>query len=198
MVLWRRLSSDQPVDSILREAFFNVISVFSGAGFASGSFDNWGTPVVIVTIAVGMIGGCTSSSSAALSVFQVQIALRAIAAEIRRIHSPHRMTHVMYDGRRVDDDALNCVIMYVYSFVFVMGALAVVLTLLGLDLESAVFASWASITNVGYGLGPIAARTGTFVEFPDAAKWAMMLGMVIGRLALMTFFVILLPRFWLD
>jgi trk system potassium uptake protein TrkH len=34
------------------------------------------------------------------------------------------------------------------------------------------------------------------LAFPDAAKWIMIVGMLLGRLELMAVFVILMPRFW--
>jgi trk system potassium uptake protein TrkH len=39
-------------------------------------------------------------------------------------------------------------------------------------------------------------RTGTFVDFPDAAKWIMILAMLLGRLGLLAILVLVLPRFW--
>ena len=70
------------------------------------------------------------------------------------------------------------------------------MTLVGVDTESALFAAWTSIGNIGYGYGPLVARTGTFIDFPDAAKWLMIVAMLMGRLGLLAIFVLVLPRFW--
>ena len=40
------------------------------------------------------------------------------------------------------------------------------------------------------------AKTATFVDFPGAAKWLMIAGMLLGRIALVAVFVMVLPRFW--
>lgn len=196
VTLWRILSSDQSVESSFRESLFNLSSIFSGTGFFSGSFAGWGGLAQIVALIIGFVGGCSSSSSAGLTVFRVQVMHRAIFAQIRQIHSPNRITPVRYDGRTVEDDVLNPLIMYVYSYVFLIGALSILMTLMGIDAESAVFASWTSLGNIGYGYGPMVARTGTFVDFPDLAKWVMTVAMLMGRLALLAVFVVVLPRFW--
>jgi trk system potassium uptake protein TrkH len=41
------------------------------------------------------------------------------------------------------------------------------------------------------------ARTGTFIDFPDGAIVLMTIAMLMGRLALLAVFVVLLPRFWI-
>jgi trk system potassium uptake protein len=70
------------------------------------------------------------------------------------------------------------------------------MTLVGVDMVSALFGIWTSIGNIGYGFGPMVAETGTFRDFPDAAKWLMTLAMLLGRLGLLAIFVLVLPRFW--
>lgn len=66
----------------------------------------------------------------------------------------------------------------------------------GWNSTSALFGIWTSIGNIGYGYGPMVARTGTFIDFPDAAKGLMIVAMLMGRLALLAVFVLFLPRFW--
>jgi trk system potassium uptake protein TrkH len=194
--MWRLATSDQAFEPVLREALFNVTSIFTGTGFFSGSFGSWGSFGMVVAFSAGMIGGCSGSSSGALSVFRVQVLFAAIAAQIRQIHSPHRVFPVRYDGRRVEVDVMNALILYVTGYVLVIGVLSVCLTFTGVDAESAIFGIWTSIGNIGYGMGPLVAPTGTFVDFPTAAKWLMILAMLMGRLALLAVFVLVLPRFW--
>ena len=69
-----------------------------------------------------------------------------------------------------------------------------------IDVESitltAFSAAATSIANVGPALGPIAGPAGNFSTFPDAAKWLMSLGMLMGRLELFTVIVLLSRSFW--
>ena len=74
--------------------------------------------------------------------------------------------------------------------------MAVLILDTGVDIASAIFASWTSIGNIGYGYGPLVAPTGTFIDFPDTAKLLMVLAMIMGRLSLLSVFVVALPRFW--
>ncbi|QCP84603.1 TrkH family potassium uptake protein [Cereibacter sphaeroides] len=196
VTLWRVLTSDQALEPAFREAAFNLVSVFTGTGFFSGSFTGWGGFGLVVAFCVGMIGGCSSSSSGALSVFRVQVVLTAIRVQIERIGMPDRMTSVRYEGRRVEEDVMNALILYVTGYILAIGVLSVAVTLTGVDPTSALFGVWTSIGNIGYGYGPLVARTGTFIDFPDLAKWLLIVTMLMGRLALLAVVVLVLPRFW--
>jgi trk system potassium uptake protein TrkH len=194
---WRLATDGGAVEPVFRETLFNLTSVMSGTGFFSGSFSSWGGFSVVVAFVIGLIGGCSSSSSGALTVFRVQVTAAAVIARLRLIASPSRVVPVKYDGRTVDEATMNGVVMYVGAYVLTIGVLSVAMTLVGVDTESALMGIWTSIGNIGYGYGPLVARTGTFVDFPDPAKWIMIVTMLMGRLALLAVFVVMLPRFWM-
>ena len=196
VTIWRVASSDQDIEPAFRESLFNLISIMSSTGFSTGSFAVWGSFAIIVGIWLGIIGACSGSSAAGLSVFRVQIMLAALAAEIRRIHSSHRIVPIKYDGRAVNNDTMDAIILYLGAYILGFGVIAELIAETGVDFESALFAAWTSIGNIGYGYGPLVARTGTFVDFPDPAKMLMVLAMIMGRLSLLSVFVIALPRFW--
>jgi trk system potassium uptake protein TrkH len=196
VTLWRVLTSDHEVEPAFREALFNLSSILTGTGFFSGTFSIWGSFAMSVAFLVGLIGGCSGSSSGALSVFRVQLAATAISAQVAMIQHPDRVVALRYSGKAVDPETINALMLYVTGYILTIGVLSVVMTLLGVDSESALFAIWASLGNIGYGFGPMVAETGTFRDFPQAAKWVMTLAMLLGRLGLLAIFVLVLPRFW--
>ena len=196
VTLWRVLTSDMAVEDAFREALFNLVSIMSSTGFFSGSFASWGGYMLVVAFVIGVIGACSGSSAAGLSVFRVKVAAAVLAAQIRQIATPNRVIVVKYDGQNVTDDVINSLILFITGYVVLLGVMSVALTLTGVDLYSALWAVWTSLGNIGYGFGPLVARTGTFVDFPDAAIWMLSLAMILGRLGLLAILVVLLPRFW--
>lgn len=198
VTLWRVATSDQGLEPAFREALFNLVSIQSSTGFFSGSFGTWGGYALVVSFVVGVIGACSGSSAAGLSVFRVQVAAAALAAELRRIASPSRVVKVKYDGRVVGEDVISGLILFITGYVFLLGVMTVAMTLLGVDVISALWGVWTSIGNVGFGFGPLVARTGTFIDYPDAAIWIMTAAMLLGRLGLLAVLVMFLPRFWRD
>ncbi|EEW25464.1 TrkH family potassium uptake protein [Rhodobacter ferrooxidans] len=196
VALWQALTTGGEFEPTFREALFNLTSIISGTGFFSGNFGNWGGLALLVAFVLGIIGGCSGSSSGALTVFRVQLAGAVIVAQVRRVVSPNQIAMVKYGGRTVEDDVMNALILFVSAYILTLGVLSVAITLAGVDMMSGLFGIWSSMGNIGYGIGPMVAPTGTYIDFPTAAKWLMILAMLMGRLSLMAVLIVLLPRFW--
>ena len=196
VTLWRWWQGGQGLEEAFRQSLFNLISIMTGTGVFSTDISHWGGFALVVAFVVGIIGGCSGSSSAALSVFRVQLAMAAVRAHLRQVSLPHRVEPVRYAGRAVDEATLSGVMTFVTGYILLMGVFSVAIALSGLDMQSAIFASWSSLGNIGFGIGPAIAATGTYADFPPSAKWIMILAMLIGRLSLLAVFVVLMPRFW--
>ncbi len=193
---WRVISTGAEVEPAFRDATFNLVSIFTGTGFFSGSYASWGGFAQLIALIVGFIGGCSGSSTGALSVFRVQVAASAVMSQVKCVVSPNRVEPVRYAGRTVDTETINSVIMFVTGYILLTGVLSVAMTLTGVDTESALFGVWTSMGNIGYGFGAVVAPTGTFIEYPFSAKWILILAMLLGRLSLLAVLVIFLPQFW--
>ena len=196
VTLWRIVTADDPVEQVFRETLFNLVSIMSSTGYGIGSFSTWGGLAFVVAFVIGVIGACSGSSAAGLSVFRVQLAASALFAALRQTLLPSRIDPVRYEGKRVDDDVINGLILFISGFILLLGGISVSLTLTGLSSDQALWAAWTSLANIGYSMGPVVARTGTFIEFPDASIWILSLAMLLGRLGLLAILVMFLPRFW--
>jgi trk system potassium uptake protein TrkH len=193
---WRVLTTGAPLEPTFREALFNLTSIMSSTGFFSGSFPTWGGLMLVVAFVIGVIGACSGSSAAGLSVFRGQLVVAVLKREIRRIGSPSSVDPIRYEGRTVEEDVLNALILFVSSFILILGVMSVAMSLMGVDTVSALFAVWTTLGNVGYGFGPLVERTGTFIDFPPGAIAIMTLCMILGRLGLLAIMVMVLPSFW--
>jgi trk system potassium uptake protein TrkH len=152
--------------------------------------------MIVIAFAIGIIGACSGSSAAGIGIFRSLIAWNALRAHVRRITMPDRVERVKYEGRTVDDDVLNSVIMFVTGYIVILGTFSVAASLTGTDWQSALFGVWTSLGNIGYGFGPEISRTGTLQTYNDTAKWIFIAAMLLGRLGLLAMLVVVLPRFW--
>ncbi|MCC7321991.1 MAG: TrkH family potassium uptake protein [Rubellimicrobium sp.] len=193
---WGIIGLDLPFETALRESFFNITSITTGTGLVSGSFAHWEGPALIVAFILGLMGGCSGSSTAAMSAFRVQLSLTVLWARIRQIQSPNRIVPIRYAGKPVSVEVVDSLMVFMSAFVLGLGLFAVAITLTGVDSFSALNGAWMALCNIGYGFGPLATIDGTFRHYPDAAKMLMALAMLLGRLGLLSVFVIVLPRFW--
>lgn len=185
-----------PVEEVLRETVFNTITIFSGTGYASTDVLAWGHLPLALLIIVGLIGGCTGSTGCSVKVFRYLILFQTVRAQIRRMHSPHRVYPLRYEGRPLDRDVVNSVMAFFTLFMLTFGLLIVGLSLTGLHPRTALTAAWTAIANVGPVWGPEITRNGSVAEFPEPAKILMIIGMYLGRLELVSVLVLLMPRFW--
>jgi trk system potassium uptake protein len=196
IVGWRVLMQREPVLHTLHDSVFNVVSVFSGTGFGSGDVTLWGPMPFVVLLIVGFIGGCTSSTGCSVKVFRYLVMIEAIRTQFRRLLLPYSVQPVRLDGRTVDQDVINSVIVFFTLFVLSFGVLAVALAMTGLAPRTALTAAWTAIANIGPAFGPGVGPTGAVDGFPASAKWLMVAGMLVGRLELLSVYVLFTVRFW--
>ncbi len=198
VVVYRMIRLDHYGEYAFRETLFNVVSIFSGTGFGDGDILAYGPFAFAVFFCVGAIGGCSGSTGCSIKIFRYQIMLRAISAQIRRLLSPHRVVPVRYEGRPVSEGVMNSIMLLFTCFILTFGLMIVALSLTGLSFFASVTGAWTAVFNIGPAFGPEVAASGALSNFPDAAKWLMSLGMLLGRLEIVSCLVLLVPRFWAD
>ncbi len=196
MVVWLVVNDRHPLPEAIREALFNVTSVMTGTGYASDAYDTWGALPVALFFIIPLIGGCTGSTSCSAKVFRYQVLYAALVVQIRRIHSPHGVFPLRYQGRPVEAEVVSSIMGYFFVFVCALSIWAILLSLMGLDTITAISAAVASLGNIGPGLGPEIGPSGNYAGLPDTAKWLLSLGMLLGRLEFLSVLVLFMPVFW--
>uniref|UniRef100_UPI004048102A TrkH family potassium uptake protein n=5 Tax=Yoonia sp. TaxID=2212373 RepID=UPI004048102A len=179
-----------------REALFNVTSIISGTGYASADYMTWGTFPVVMFFFIGLIGGCAGSTACSVKVFRYQLLLASIKSQIRQIHSPHGIFLPRYQGRPVSHDVLSSVMAFFVAFLLVLGVVATLLSMTGLDFITSVSGAAAAIANIGPGLGSEIGPSGNYAGLNDTAKWILAAAMLIGRLEMMAVLVLFTRSFW--
>lgn len=180
----------------LLAAAFNITSILTGTGYATTDYGQWGSFSIALFFVLTFIGGCAGSTSCGLKIFRLQVVIKSGWRYIRQLSLPHGVFVVRYNGRLLDDNVANSVIAFVLIFILSFSAVALTLSLMGLDPLTALSASAAAIANVGPGLGPHIGPSGTYAGLPDAAKWVLCFGMLLGRLEFLTVLVMFAPSFW--
>jgi trk system potassium uptake protein len=196
IVAYRLVTHGGALEPVIRESAFNLVSLMTGTGYGTTDVAAWGDFPLLVVVVAGFIGACTASTGCSIKVFRYLVLFEAIKVQLRELIHPSRVAPIHLRGRRVEDDVITSVVVMFTAFVLGFGLLAVGLSLTGLELRTAITAAWTAICNIGPAFGPEVGETGAVAGFPDAAKWMMMLGMLLGRLEMVAVLVLLLPRFW--
>jgi len=177
-------------------AWFNLVSIITTTGFASGDYQLWGSLAVIVFFFCTFIGGCSGSTTGGIKVFRLQIFGGLMKEQVLTAIHPRAIISRRYNGRLISSEIIASSISYMFLMTACLVVIAVILALTGLDLVTSFTGAATAVMNVGPGLGPIIGPAGNFSSLSDTAKWALSAGMLLGRLEFLTILVLFTPAFW--
>jgi len=180
----------------LRSISFNVISILTGTGYVTQSFDNWGNFPLIYFLILMFIGGCAGSTTCGIKIFRLQILYLFIKNQLKKIIYPRGIFIIKYDNNNVNEKFMASIISFIYLYIVIFFVITALLSLSGLDYTTSISGAATSISNVGPGLGELIGPNGNFSQFPDFSKWVLSFGMILGRLELFAILVLFLPSFW--
>ena len=196
VAVWQVLTQGAAGELAFREALFNVTSIATGTGYASADYQLWGSFPVAVIFLIGLVGGCAGSTCCSIKIFRFQLVFAAIRTQIKQIHNPHGVFGPRYAGRPVSQDVLSSVMAFFVMFFLTLAVAAILLALMGLEPVTAISGAVTALANIGPGLGPEIGPSGNFAGLPDQAKWVLIAAMLIGRLELMSVYVLFTLTFW--
>ena len=143
-----------------------------------------------------LVGGCAGSTTCGIKIFRLQILYQSAKVQIFKLLNPHGVSLDKYNKKPVSGDITSSVMGYFFMFIISYIIIALILSFLGNDFLTSLSGAATSLANVGPGLGNVIGPTKTFAELSDITKWVLAIGMLIGRLELLSVFIILTPAFW--
>ncbi|WP_114416499.1 TrkH family potassium uptake protein [Marinospirillum perlucidum] len=180
----------------LTHATFNIVSVVTTTGYAASDYNSWGTFAVVFFLYLMFVGGCSGSTSGGFKVFRHQLSIMLMRNQMMALLHPRGVFSQNYNGRHVPDDVIRSMVAFTFFFFATIAALALALSFMGLDFITSFTAAVTAVANVGPGLGVTVGPAGNFSSLPDLGKWLMALGMILGRLEIVTFMILFTRAFW--
>jgi trk system potassium uptake protein TrkH len=175
---------------------FNMVSTITTTGYVSTDYSLWGGFFVAAFLFLMFTGGCSGSTAGSVKAFRIQLALKLFWTQIKKLIHPNGVFVVRLNGRRVDPSITSALVAFFFAIGLTVIALTVALGAMGLDLVTSLSSAVTAVTNVGPGLGEIVGPAGNFAPLPALAKWLLAVAMLLGRLELMTVFVLLTRVYW--
>ena len=175
---------------------FNSISIITGTGFISDNFENWGNYSSILFLFIMFIGGCAGSTTGGLKIFRFQILFLSVKNHIRKLIKPHGVFVSKFNDKAIPDSTFDSVTSFFFVYILGFILIAFLLSFSGLDLVTCLSAAATSISNVGPGLGEMIGPEGNFALLSDYSKIILSLGMLFGRLEILTLLILLSPFYW--
>ena len=112
----------------------------------------------------------------------------------RGVHSSAYLP-LKLDGKIVQDNVMNNVMVIFLMFVISLIVTMFALVLSGFGMEEAFSSAITCMSNIGPSLGEYGGF-GSFADAPVISKWILFVAMYLGRLEIATVLVLFSPSFW--
>lgn len=169
----------------LAEAFhaagFQVSSIMTTTGYATVDFDKWPELSRMVIVMIMFVGGCAGSTGGGIKVARIILLVKSIKKEFKRMIHPRSVSITKLDGKRVSDEAVHSVNVYLTVFMLIFVSSILLVSFDNKDMTSNVTAVAATLNNIGPGLG-IVGPTGNFSSYGMLSKIVFIIDMLLGRL----------------
>lgn len=179
----------------LRAAAFQVVSICTTTGYCTADYALWPPLAHILLLLLMALGGCAGSTGGGVKMMRVLLLLKHALVEMRKMQHPRAVYTVWFNERPVPPQLVTNVLGFFLLFMLVFVGGALVLTLAGRDIVTAVGATAATLGNIGPGLGLVGPSC-NFAFMAPLEKWLLTGLMLIGRLEIYTVLVLLLPGTW--
>ena len=183
------------VGNALRSSFFSVISTITTTGFFVGDYTRWPVGLWVILLLLAFIGPCSGSTAGGIKIIRQLIFGKNAYLELKRVIHPNAIIPVKINKKALSRSVVfkTMTFVFVYFFIFVIGV--IILLTMGVDFDTSVGASIATLSNFGTGIGSVG-PFGTYAFLPQGAKWILVALMLLGRVELFTLISIFSRNFW--
>ena len=195
--LYLFLINDQTLESAFRHSAFSIMTILSSTGFVTVDYEKWAPFFTHFFLFLLLFGACAGSTSGGVKMVRYQLLLKNSLLELKRLIHPSAVLPVRQNGRTISPDIITKVAAFVLMYLAIFGLSSLIMSILGLEITSAMGSVAACMGNIGPGLGSTGPVT-NFSSVPDPGKWLLSFDMLLGRLELYTVLMILRPSFWRE
>ena len=191
----------------LRQAAFNVVSVFTSTGFATVDFQLWPQFVLALMIGSMVVGACTGSTAGGIKTFRFLVCLKLVAYTVRHYVRPRSVERVKFGNDTLPAALISGVVALVLVWVI---ALFLGTALLLLDTRLPFLSALSTSASMlgccgpaicpvdasGAVLGPDLGPMGTYGALHGWAKMLCCALMLLGRLEFLLPLALCAPSLW--
>ena len=182
-------------------ALFTITSFLTTTGFESADWTatrNWsglGTPGLML-VGLSLIGGGVATTAGGIKLLRVYALWKHGQREVERLVHPSSVGGSGAVARQIRRQGAQIAWIFFMLFTISIAAVMVLISLTGVQFETAMVLSVAALSTTGP-LAAIAAESPiSYAGIPDSAKIVLAFAMVLGRLEALAIIALLNPEFW--
>jgi len=188
------LSNEGSPFSAIRESLFQVVSILSTTGFATGDYVAWGPFYWLIFLLLMTVCGCAGSTSGGMKTVRIVVLVKNIRNELSKLIHPNAVIPIRLNGTALSYELIQRTTAFVSLYIFLVFLSTLIFTLTGMGFEESLGAAFTAISNTGPGLGANG-PAGSFADLSHFSKFYMSFLMIIGRLEIFTVLILFTPDF---
>ena len=178
-----------------RASLFQIVSIITTTGFASGDFTTWGPLATFIFFLLLFSGASAGSTSGGIKIVRIIVLMKNGFLEFKRRLHPNAVIQVQLNQQPVSNTIIYNLLAFIFLYLFIFTIGSVAMTALGVEFVEAISTVASALGNVGPALGKYG-PSNSFAELPAAGKWILSFLMLFGRLELFTVALLLTPYYW--
>ena len=190
-----RLYIYNSIFTALRYASFQVVSIATTTGFVTTDYDIWPAFSKSVLLILMFVGGCAGSTGGAIKNIRVLLLLKQAYREFHKLIHPKAITPIRLGDKTVSEEVMRNITSFFFLYILIFVICTFIMSILGLDIVSAMASVAATLGNVGPGLGLVGPAQ-NYALIPPLGKITLILCMLLGRLEIYTVLILVIPEFW--
>ncbi len=183
------------IERSFRDALFQIVSIVTTTGYVTADYEAWGLVAKVFFFILLFVGGSAGSTGGGIKFVRHTLLLKNSWVELKRLIHPRAVIPLRYNGHAVTPNIIANIMAFFLFYIGIAGVGTLVMSVTGLELESALGAVATSLGNVGPAIASVG-PTSNFAHVSDFGKWFLSFLMLLGRLELFTILILLSPSFW--
>ncbi len=178
-----------------RAAIFQVVSIITTTGFITENYTGWTSFVTVLFFILMFVGASAGSTAGGVKIVRHIILIKNSILELKRQLHPNAVIPVRFNGKALPRDITFNILAFIMIYIFIFAAGSIVMSILGLDFETAMGSVATCLGNIGPGIGDVG-PVDNFSAVPAEGKWILAFLMLLGRLELFTVLMLFTPYFY--
>lgn len=196
-VLMLNGSTGWGTEQSFRNSLFQVVSIITTTGFVTADLTNIQGAFILKVIFFFLLfmGGSAGSTAGGIKIVRHLVVFKNSWLEFKRLLHPSGIIPVRYNQNSVHGRITFNVMAFIIIYLMIFGFGSLVMSLTGLDFETAIGATATSLGNVGPAIGGVCPVC-NFSAITPFGKLFLSFIMLIGRLEIFTVLILFTPFFW--
>ena len=197
LVCWILLDQNTYIewDEALRHAAFNAVSIISTTGYADTDYNLWPTAAPMLMLVFACFASCGGSTGGGIKMLRALLLVKEVWREFLLLLHPKAVRPVTLGDSAVSERVVFQALAYTQLWMGFTVICSLIMMASGLDIVTATSAIVACVTNTGPGLAGVGPAS-NFAGLSAPQLWLCSFCMLLGRLEMMTVFVLFSRAFW--